>query len=251
MSTTIRHPISLEEVSELFYGRLPPASASRIRDHIRGCQQCEFLYERLAAAERALYHSNGEATPAFAQRVKTRLLNEPREPQPARRWWPAMTALAAVAATALLVVFVPAPKNSEYASRGDEMRLESRIGLRALRVRARTEGPAEVLDATSVRVRPDDVLKLLYSSDGTYRFITVYWQRGSAVEVALDGAPIREAVDGKLPGTVRVDGDVNGQLRLVAVFHNGEAEPPVIGAEARDGEEFAVRVLSLKTEASK
>lgn len=244
MAPSDSHLISLDEISEFFHGRLGAARASEIRDHIRGCQQCDRLYERMALAEKALYKAGPKAAPPSFQRVSARLFEDAPAKRAALDWRPALGVLVAVSAALMLFVTVSQPRSDEFASRGIQAKLTSELGLRALRVRrGGPEGRIELRDTAEVPLRPSDELKLLYSS-AHYRYVSVYLAQDGAILEAIEQIEIKDAVNAKLPGTIRIGSSPAKNTRLIAVFHNGRAVPPTPSVTAMDGPKSAIRVLT-------
>ena len=249
METLKDHDVSFQEIEGLFLGRLSGRRSEQVRAHVRGCSACEQAYERLASLDRALYGAGEAVTPPSLRGVRARLFEELAPPRRAPRWRLGLVGGAVAAAACVMLVGVGTTRLDGFRARGAGEQLVAQVSLRALLVRRGPDAQLEVGDATQVALRPGDQLKLLYSSSGTHRFVSVY-VAGDGVEAVLTDAPIGDAVDEKLPGTLTVSEAWSGATRLIAVFHDGDGAPPAADAAPGDSPGGALRVLPLRIEAT-
>lgn len=245
MAPQTDHEVSFDEIESLFLGQLTGRRGDRVREHLRGCGQCDRAYERLASLDRALYRTGDELAPSSLRSVGARLFGEPTPPPRRAGWRSAVLGLAVAASAAVAVVTIAPSGQEDFRARGDGAPLSSQVSLRALRVRQGEDQGFEVRDAIEAPLRAGDEIKLLYSSSGHYRFVSVFLA-GATVEELLHDVPLEDAVEQKLPGTVSVDETWSGPRRLIGVFHNGRAERPAADATPRDGPTSSVRVLHLE-----
>lgn len=180
----MNHASARASIESLFVGR--PQSRGALRAHLDGCAECRAHYDRTARSFRALSGKPDEMT------AEELWLFEPVFPPaaPARLRLPVVVgSMLALAAAAVLVVWVGAgPGESEFGARGNTP-VAQRPGVRALCTHAGPDGQVVVSETCAA----GDTLAFVASGKGT-------------VTVEVDGKVLTTAtVDGPdtvLPETV-------------------------------------------------
>lgn len=233
--------MSHPNLEPLFTGRLSTPEVEALWGHLKGCADCQRVYERFAAAEQAL--GSGSLSPFAQDRVALRLWSH-TPPSRARGPWVVFAALAATATLGIAIFPQPPPMQA----RGEHATLSAGTTLRVLRIRNQDGQPA-VEDTTSgaVGIRAGDRLQLLYTNlDGATQI---------RVTVLLEGQPIHSmesplvigAQDRTLGEPLPVtESWLSGKLEVVAVFGRAPLPEAPWTDPARDGEQRVRRVVVAK-----
>ncbi len=232
----MNHKNALRDAQELVAKGLPTRRHRRLREHLRGCDDCMRHYERLRAVEDALTPASVISDVAL-ERIGALVLDEVSPPATRRGYWAWVGGLGTVSAMALMLVLVsPRTPDDELTPRGVTATGNGH-GLAAFVVDP-TRG--DVARATvgadrRVIVPAGKVVQLAYRN-AAYRYVMVVgvdashevqWYHPAEQERASGGvALVAGAIDEPLPGAWSIDRDMTPQ-RLFAVF----ADAP-IDAEA-------------------
>lgn len=217
-----------DQIARLFESGLGPKESAALFDHIRECSSCEGVYERYAAAERALYGDPDDALNVAAiDRVARRVVADAETSTRTTKtgWWVPVGLLAAAVAGAFLVARVE--MDDQLTKRGTEEVVDAAYAVRALRIRTAPAEEVRVDDASSNTLRAGDQMKLLYSTGATPGRLTVtvvdedqrVLYRSEPVEVRAN------EVEAKLPGSISVATDWRaGPVEIVATFVSADGE---------------------------
>jgi hypothetical protein len=232
----MNHKSALRDTRLLVSQGLPPRRHRRLREHLRGCDDCMRHYERLRAVEDALTPAAVMSETAL-ERLGALVLDDVA-PAPAPRHgylgWAFGFGTAAALALALVVAVPPTP-NDELTPRGATVASKDH-GIAAFLVDPlRGEAArAAVVANRRVDVPAGKVVQLAYRN-AKYRYGVVVgvdaaydlqWYHPGASERASGGvALVAGAVDEPLPGAWSIDSDMT-PLRLFAIF----SETPIDAA---------------------
>lgn len=236
------------DIARLFERGLSATEHDAMSAHVRTCARCERLYEKYAAAERALTRrAPDDLASASFDRVQARLLG-PAKPRPKTKWWAALGAVAAAAAV-LLVLRAP---TEELRARGGAEVLRPEYAIRVLRVRGDADD-LTVVDATSAPLVAGDRLKVLASSGSGARWVRIRVADEAGVvhsQAATALAP--DALEAQLPGVIEVPPTWKiGAVRVVATFAASVDDTDLDATEPVDREGVWIRTVRATIEAAR
>ncbi len=241
------HVDAANRVRALLEGTLDAAAREETIAHLRTCESCAALYDRLAAAEHRAAGGNGVLGGPALHRVAERLGLDAQQraaPAPARsRGW-----IATLAAATMLVIAVVAVRPPEFVSRGSTTR-SAQLGMRLFRMQE-TDGRVRAVEIRrSSEVHRGERIGVSYTNLGSARYATwlvVAGKNGPAVLTEVTGPVRQDVVDEPLDPVIAVDGRFpSGPVRIVVIFSEAELHAGDLAkrAAARDVSAFEIRVV--------
>lgn len=243
MSAQIQpHHAQQAAIAALFRGQLEAAAHQDLHRHLAGCVECRRVYERYAAAERAL-SPKAELSPLMEDRVAARLFSGQEARAPRRSAAPLWVALATAAGLSM-VVLMPRPSDELTARSGE--RVSAQVGLRALGIGHHGQDLA-VSDLEGNPVLPGQRVQVLATSFDRERYARAWLVQGDGrVVAASEILRLAPGEEDQTLASFELGADVpEGELTVVAAYAadaGGLAAPPA-ERSAVDGADRAVRVI--------
>ena len=233
----MNHNRALRDTRILVSKGLPPRRHRRLREHLRGCDDCLRHYERLRAVEDALTPA-AVMSAAALERIGALVIDDSGLERAPRRGWAMLGSLATATALAVtLVLVMPRGGDDELTPRGTGL-ARTAHGLGAFIVDpAHAEVTRPALVAGRRIVVPEGKVVQLAYRNSAFRYVVVVgidatyemqWYHPSEVERASGGvALVAGAVDEPLPGAWSIDRDMTPQ-RLFAIFADAPIAADVV-----------------------
>ena len=223
-------------VRALLDGTLTGSEAAVVREHLRSCDGCTALYDRLAELEHAALPGTGVLGPGARSRVLG-WIDTPgmrnATPSASRRW--ILVASALGIAGVVFGIAGRVPEENEWAARGAPEGGRP-VALRLFRlVRHGSTMQAEALSTSSPALARSDEIGFAYSNRGEYSHVTfLLASSDGAVSVLSDlsGPVQRGAADEPLDGTLALASAPAGSLRLYALFSVGPLSLGTLASES-------------------
>jgi hypothetical protein len=231
------HQRALRDADVLVSKGLPPARHRRLRNHLRGCEECQRHYERLRAVEDALTPAHVMSDAAIERLGELVLDDVAPRPKPESVGWLAVLGTATALAVAALVV-MPRQSTDELVARGGRVQVADH-GLHVFVIDPGSKTVTRAQPAADRRVVVDAgrLIQLAYSN-GSYRYGVVIgvdaayatqWYHPSEGERASGGVRLeRGAVDEPFPGSWSIENTT--LLRMFAVFSDAPIDFETITA---------------------
>lgn len=229
------HQRALRDADLLVSKGLAPARHRRLRDHLRGCDDCQRHYERLRAVEDALTPAHVMSEAAI-ERLGDLVLDEasPAPKTEAMGWLTVLGTATALAVAALVVM--PRHPADELTARGAQVRVADH-GLHVFVIDPVTKKVTRAEPTADRRVVVDAgrVIQLAYSNS-RYRYgavigvdaaYAVQWYHPNEGERASGGVRLESGtVDEPFPGSWSLEGAT--PLRMFAVFSDAPIDSETI-----------------------
>lgn len=239
-------------VRALLEGGLTKEQREEAIAHLRACEACAELYDRIAEAEHRAAGSRGVLGAPALLRVAERLGLESATTQPGREASPRrrafVPALAAIAALLLVVVVATLRPSDDFTPRGGPSPAPG-VGLRLFRLSGAGNDVAAAELPPAGAVRRGERLGVSYTNLGAHRHATWVVIAPGAPPRVLDevsGFVQAGVVDEPLENSIAVDDRFPvGPARIAVVFSDDAIPPPELPARLAEGEVKGIDVVVL------